>query len=174
MIYFLSSVPHAWVRLGGVGRIFKLLKREGVTDVVMAGTITRPSLLSLMPDFAAMGILFRMGGLGRGDNQRWSAIIERHDAVVVGDLGFELGDNRRIDDELGEADAPNAQLLRQGIEHVVFGARIVVDQRVADQFDTLVFERPLEICFPDLAFFKKEFTEVRVRIGVHSTPLGRS
>lgn len=70
-----SGVPHAWVRLGGVGRIFRLLKSEGISDVVMAGTMVRPSFLSLLPDLKALGILLKLGGLGGGDNRLLSTLI---------------------------------------------------------------------------------------------------
>ena len=70
-----SGSPHAWMRLGGVGAIFRRLKSEGVRDVVMVGTMVRPSILSLMPDLTAMGILFRLGGLGGGDNRLLGALV---------------------------------------------------------------------------------------------------
>lgn len=75
-----SGVPHTWVRLGGVGRIFRLLKREGISDVVMAGTMVRPSFLSLLPDLKALGILFKLGGLGGGDNRLLSTLINELEA----------------------------------------------------------------------------------------------
>jgi len=46
----LTSSPNAWIRLGEAGRGLELLREAGVREVVLVGAVSRPSLVSLMPD----------------------------------------------------------------------------------------------------------------------------
>ena len=71
-----AAVPHAWVRLGAAGTALKHLRKQGVGELVMAGSIRRPSMAALRPDFWAMKVLARAGGLARGDDAVLSTIIE--------------------------------------------------------------------------------------------------
>lgn len=63
-----GDVEHAWVRLGALGEAFRLLKQAGVTDVVFAGSIRRPSLATLRPDARGAAFLARIGGKALGDD----------------------------------------------------------------------------------------------------------
>ncbi len=69
-------VPHAWVRLGAAGTALKHLRKQGVGELVMAGSIHRPTMAALRPDFWAVKVLARAGGLTRGDDAVLSTIIE--------------------------------------------------------------------------------------------------
>jgi DUF1009 family protein len=64
----LRDVPHVWLRLGAVGRGLAILREEGVEDVVMAGAVRRPSLVSLRPDWRAVRFLMKLGRRGIGDD----------------------------------------------------------------------------------------------------------
>ncbi|HEY9080711.1 LpxI family protein [Magnetovibrio sp.] len=69
-----EGVDHAWVRLGAAGASIKLLKDNGVTELVMAGHIRRPSMAALMPD--ARAIRFLAGGaMNKGDDGLLRSII---------------------------------------------------------------------------------------------------
>ncbi len=63
-----AGVPHAWHRLGAAGAILQSLNGAGVTDLVMAGKVARPSLLSLAPDVEGAAILARIGWRALGDD----------------------------------------------------------------------------------------------------------
>lgn len=70
-----DGLPHAWVRLGAVGSAIKLLREQGVEEIVLAGAVTRPSLLELKPDlrtarFAAKGFF------GRGDDGLLAGVVK--------------------------------------------------------------------------------------------------
>ncbi len=83
-----GDTPHLKVRLGAGGTIIKALRDNGVTEIVMAGRVRRPSLLSLMPDAWTARFLLSLGrrALG-GDNQLLAAIadaIEREGGRLVG------------------------------------------------------------------------------------------
>lgn len=82
-----ADLPHLWVRLGAGGTILKALKDEACTEIVMAGRVKRPSLLSLMPDAWTAKFLLSLGRRAVGDNGLLSAIgevIEREGGRLVG------------------------------------------------------------------------------------------
>ena len=80
-----QPVPHAWVRLGAAGRAVRLLRREGVEDLVMAGRMRRPALMTLRPDLWALRFLWRHRGLKRGDDALLRALI-----AALTDEGFSV------------------------------------------------------------------------------------
>lgn len=71
-----QPIPHAWVRLGAAGRAVRLLRREGVGELVMAGRMRRPSLMMMWPDLWALRFLIRNRGLARGDDALLRAIVD--------------------------------------------------------------------------------------------------
>ena len=48
---------HKEVNLGAVGKVLKLFQKNNVTDMVMAGFLSKPSLFDVRPDFAGLKIL---------------------------------------------------------------------------------------------------------------------
>jgi len=88
-----AGAPHAWTRIGQSRRMFKLLRRHGVEEVVAVGTMRRMPLWRLRPDLltilALLRLMFRSGfRLFRfGDDQILKIIIaefERYGPRVVG------------------------------------------------------------------------------------------
>ena len=49
-----KALPQAWIRLGAVGKGFRLMKKNGVEEVVMIGGVKRPSLVGLWPDLRGL------------------------------------------------------------------------------------------------------------------------
>ncbi|MEZ5669205.1 MAG: UDP-2,3-diacylglucosamine diphosphatase LpxI [Alphaproteobacteria bacterium] len=76
---------HAAIRLGEAGTGVKHLKRAGVEQVVFVGKVERPSLSSLRPDFATIGLLARIGRRALGDDSLLRAIAD----VIAGE-GFQV------------------------------------------------------------------------------------
>lgn len=67
----------AWIRMGAIGKAFELLRRHGVSELVLAGRVTRPKLTSLRPDLKGTKLLARIGGqLLSGDNELLSNIVD--------------------------------------------------------------------------------------------------
>lgn len=63
------DVPTLKTRIEKVGAIFGFLKTNQVTDVVMVGNLSRPSLKSLRPDWQGIKTLGRIAGaFTKGDN----------------------------------------------------------------------------------------------------------
>ncbi|MBR0668471.1 LpxI family protein [Roseomonas hellenica] len=85
--------PAVAMRFGHAARMLDWLRAEGVRQVVMAGTVTRPSMLSLMPDAATLKLATRIGRAAfGGDDSILQAVIR-----VLGEEGFEvLGADRLL------------------------------------------------------------------------------
>ena len=89
-----SRFPHAWVRMVDGSAALKHLRDAGVTDLVFAGSVKRPSLLSLRPDRRAAAFLAKVSLRAMGDDSLLSAIVAE----------FELEGFRvlRVDEVWGE------------------------------------------------------------------------
>lgn len=84
---FDASVPHQWIRIGQAGTGFKRLSDEGVKDVVLIGTIHRPTLADLMPDLRTTAFFAKIGLKALGDDGILRALvkeIESENMKVVG------------------------------------------------------------------------------------------
>ena len=57
---FDKALPMAWIRLGAVGKAFRLMKKEGVEEIVMIGAVKRPSLVGLFPDLRGLKAIARL------------------------------------------------------------------------------------------------------------------
>ena len=52
---------HLWSRLGAVGTILKALREHEVRDLVLIGSVRRPSISEIMPDMKAMAFFSKAG-----------------------------------------------------------------------------------------------------------------
>jgi DUF1009 family protein len=100
----IADVPHAWCRIGGAAAGLDMLRARGVGELVLAGGVRRPSLVSLRPDWRAAKFLARVGYRALGDDGLLSAIVkelEREGFRVIGP-----------DEVLGGAELPQGALGR--------------------------------------------------------------
>ncbi len=81
----LADHPHAWSRLGAVGKTFKLLREAGCREVVLVGKVHRPALSSLWPDARGAALLARFARLGLNDEAVLSTVVS-----VFEDEGFRV------------------------------------------------------------------------------------
>ncbi len=72
---FLADIPHGWVRLGAAGQGIEFLRAAGAQDLVMAGSIQRPSLSALRPDSWAARLIAKAGVRAFGDDGLLSMIV---------------------------------------------------------------------------------------------------
>jgi DUF1009 family protein len=99
-----DGVPHGWAPLGAAGRVLELLRDAGVHEIVLAGAIRRPSLLTLKPDAKGAQLLARIALRAFGDDGLLRAVIaelEREGFRVIG-----------VPDVLGSLPVPAGQLGR--------------------------------------------------------------
>ena len=89
-----DSIPHAWIRIGQAGTGFKKLAEEKVEEVIMIGTIKRPTLKDLVPGMTVRGIhevlpelLIKKGVLGKVKPSKQAKEDIRRAAEVATELG---------------------------------------------------------------------------------------
>jgi UDP-2,3-diacylglucosamine hydrolase len=70
------GVPHAWCRLGAAAQGLSLLRKNNVTELVLAGGVQRPSIVSLRPDWRAAKLFARVGLRAIGDDALLSAVVD--------------------------------------------------------------------------------------------------
>jgi len=75
-----DGVPHASVRLGAAAEALRILRENGVGELVLAGRVKRPSLASLRPDWRAAKLFARIGLRALGDNGLLGAVIQELEA----------------------------------------------------------------------------------------------
>ncbi len=56
---FNDEIPHLWIRLGQAGTGFVRFRDEKVEEVVMIGTIRRPSFKELIPDMRTTAFFYQ-------------------------------------------------------------------------------------------------------------------
>ncbi len=83
-----QMAEHQWFRFGAVGEMLAVLQSRDITQIVLAGRISRPAITSLFPDSKARALLKMLGsGLFSGDNRLLSKVVqflEQHNLHVVG------------------------------------------------------------------------------------------
>lgn len=68
--------PHVVSRLGAAGGIIKALRKEDCDQLVMAGTIRRPSAKDVRPDLWGIKFLAKTGAMALGDDGLVSALVK--------------------------------------------------------------------------------------------------
>lgn len=83
-----AGFPHRWIGLGAVGALLKALRQADCREVVLAGSIRRPSLSSIKVDLRGMRVLGRIASArAKGDDALLSLVIaelESEGFTVVG------------------------------------------------------------------------------------------
>ena len=167
-----QNIPHIWCRLGALGLMVETLKYEKVEDVVLIGSVKRPSFLDLRPDFYTTKLLVRLGTKAWGDDALLSFLIKELEAQGFSVCGIDdilpkddlllppglLGVHRPSEDMwkdirrgldivrlLGEADVGQAVILDQGLclgVEAIEGTDALI-KRCADlRSDRLMFKGP--------------------------------
>jgi UDP-2,3-diacylglucosamine hydrolase len=134
----LAAVPHATVRLGAAGEGFRLLHEAGVDELVFAGSLKRPTVTSLRPDWRAAKFFARIGYRALGDDGLLSAVI----AELEGE-GFKVvGADTLLRDDLAphglfglvapdaqaEADIAHGLTIARALGALDIGQAVVVQQ----------------------------------------------
>lgn len=84
---FSDDIPHKWIRIGQAGSGFKLMHEQNIEEIVMIGTIHRPSFSDLVPDLRTAAFFARIGLKSIGDDGILRALvkeIESENIRVVG------------------------------------------------------------------------------------------
>ncbi len=141
-----KGTPLSWIRLGAVGKGFKLLKKNGAEEVVMIGAVKRPSFTGIWPDWKCFKMLCKHGKKALGDDALLKILIkeiEQEGFKVVGideilphllikkgvygrmiPTAQDTADIKRgiqVARKLGEADVGQAVIVQQGLVLAVEG-----------------------------------------------------
>lgn len=74
---FVAAHPHGWQKLGKVGHAIDQLKDNDAEALVLAGSIERPSMSALSPDFTGMKLMGRIAMLkNQGDDALLTALMQ--------------------------------------------------------------------------------------------------
>ena len=83
-----AAYPHYWTSLGQFGSLCRLARREGCRDVVFIGSVMRPSVWGIRPDFKTLRMLPRIVAIFRGGDDHLltgvAKIFEEHGFRLVG------------------------------------------------------------------------------------------
>ena len=137
---FNDEIPHQWIRIGQAGTGFKRFAEEKVQDVVMIGTIKRPSFTELVPDLRTTAFFAKIGTKALGDDGILRALVKELEAegmvvrgvhevlpellIKQGILGKHKPDKKALADikrgvevalELGRLDVGQAVVVQQGL-----------------------------------------------------------
>jgi UDP-2,3-diacylglucosamine hydrolase len=132
------GVPHAWCRLGAAAEGLSLLRRNNVTELVLAGGVRRPSLISLRPDWRATKLFARVGYRAIGDDALLSAVVDElekegfrvlgADQLLETELVGEGPIGKVLPDALAEADISHGLYIARSIGALDIGQAVVVQQ----------------------------------------------
>lgn len=132
-----GSVPHLWIRIGQAGTGFKKLHDEKVEDVIMIGTIKRPSFFDLLPDMRTTAFFAKIGAKALGDDGILRALVREIEAEgmtvrgvheVMGELLVKKGClTKHKPDKQAEVD------IRRGVEVALALGRLDVGQAAVVQ-----------------------------------------
>ena len=83
-----TQLPHHWVYPGQIGKIIRIARAAGIRDVVFIGSLVRPSLWQIRPDFTALRLLPRIAAAFRGGDDHlltgMRRMIEQHGFRLLG------------------------------------------------------------------------------------------
>jgi len=127
----LAGTAHEWVRLGAAGTAIKYLRNNNVEELVLAGSVRRPSLSALRPDLWTAKFFARTGASGLGDDGLLSALI----SALHRDEGFTVvGSDQLLPDLIAPAGAIGTvqadDRLRPDIDTGIAAARELGQQDV--------------------------------------------
>ncbi|HOO82522.1 MAG TPA: UDP-2,3-diacylglucosamine diphosphatase LpxI [Alphaproteobacteria bacterium] len=69
-----DGLDHIWVHLGATRKVIRTLRKSGIRDLVMLGSIRRPSLSELKPDFKTVEFFAKEGWKSLGDDSLLRAL----------------------------------------------------------------------------------------------------
>lgn len=84
-----GDVPHLWIRMGQAGSGLKRLQQEKVEELIMIGTIRRPSFKDLIPDFRTTAFFAKVGSKALGDDGLLRAVIKEIEGDGIKVVGIQ-------------------------------------------------------------------------------------
>lgn len=136
----LETLPHMWSRFGAAGAVIQRLRAEGVSEIVFAGPVRRPSLGELVPDWWTARFLTRVGLKALGDDGLLRAVASalEEEGFKVRALHEFMADlltpegpvGALVPDEVAEADIARGIAVARGLGALDVGQGAVVQQGI--------------------------------------------
>lgn len=135
--YFTADIPHDWIRIGQAGTGFKRFKEEGVKEIVLIGTIKRPSFAELVPDLRTTAFFAKLGAKSLGDDGILRALVKEIESEGMKVVGIQ----EVVPDLLARSgvltkkkpDKEDEEDIRRGVEVASALGRLDVGQSVVVQ-----------------------------------------
>lgn len=132
-----DGTPHQWIRIGQAGTGFKRFHDEKVEEVIMIGTIKRPSFFDLVPDMRTTAFFAKVGAKALGDDGILRALVKEieSEGMTVKGIHEVMHDLLVKKGVLGKV-KPNKQAMadiKRGIEVALGLGRLDVGQAVVVQ-----------------------------------------
>ena len=84
----MERYAHHWIAIGQAGRFFRLARAEGCREAVFIGTMLRPAITQLRPDWYMLRLMPRIASVFRGGDDRLlsgvAALFEEGGVRIVG------------------------------------------------------------------------------------------
>lgn len=80
-----KDVPHAWLHFGEVGKALKSLSEHHIKQIVMAGTLARPAMSEIRPDWEGVKWIAKIGTKALGDDNLLKILIS-----LLEDEGYQV------------------------------------------------------------------------------------
>jgi len=135
-----EGLPHAWVRLGAAAEGFRLLRENGVKELVFAGAVRRPTLWSLRPDWRAARFFAKIGWRALGDDGLLRAVIKEvesegfrvigADSILAAALAPPGPLGALVPDAQAEADIAHGLDVARALGALDIGQAVVVQQGI--------------------------------------------
>ena len=133
-------LPQAWVRLGAAAQGIDILRAQGVTELVLAGGVRRPSLLALRPDLRTAKFVAKIGMRALGDDGLLRAIVAElegegfrvvgADTILNAALAPEGVLGKIVPDEIARGDVARGVTAARALGALDIGQAVVVQQGV--------------------------------------------
>lgn len=135
--YFTSGIAYEWLRIGQAGTGFKRFKEEGVKEIVLIGTIKRPTMAELIPDFRTAAFFAKIGAKALGDDGILRALVKEieNDGMKVVGIQEVVPDLLAHEGVLTgrKPDKADEEDIRRGVEVASALGRLDVGQSVVVQ-----------------------------------------
>lgn len=134
------DTPHQWVRLGAAGKALQRLHAEGVDELVLAGSLKRPSIHEVRPDARFMKFLAK-GAFSLGDDGLLRAAVRElesqegfriigPDALLADHLAVAGRYGTRGPDATAEQDIARGIAVQRALGTVDVGQSVIVQQGI--------------------------------------------
>ncbi len=80
-----KEIPHLWLHFGEAGKALNYLKENHIQEIVMAGSISRPALSEIRPDWEGVKWLAKIGTKGLGDDGLLRLVIK-----IIEEKGYRI------------------------------------------------------------------------------------